>query len=256
MDFPSYIVPDPLNTGGLKTLVPIGFTGQLMMWPMDTAPGGWLICDGSAISRTLYTDLFRFLNPCKGSFTVTIASPGVVTMTSHGFNTGDQVYLTTSGALPTGLSANTLYYIIKIDANSFNLATSRANAVAGTKINTSGSQSGTHLLYFCPWGLGDGSTTFNIPDLRANVAGGYKSGDTNFGYLGKTGGEATHLLTTAEIPSHSHANQGGTVSGGNTSGFLVGTTTLGPLPGNVAAGGGGSHNNLQPYATINFVIKH
>ena len=50
-----------------------------------------------------------------------------------------------------------------------------------------------------PWGLGDGSTTFNLPDLidRMIVGAGAKS-------MGAKGGEATHTLTVAEMPSHAH----------------------------------------------------
>lgn len=84
-----------------------------------------------------------------GDFTVTIASPAVFTLTAHGLETGDVVYLTTTDTLPTGLLANTTYYVVKINANTFNLATSYANATAGTpvKITTTGTQSGTHSVY-------------------------------------------------------------------------------------------------------------
>lgn len=78
--------------------------------------------------------------------TITIATPGVVTWTAHGLVTGQKIQLTTTGALPTGLSASTTYYVIKIDADTFWLATSLANAAVPTKIATSGSQSGTHTM--------------------------------------------------------------------------------------------------------------
>lgn len=81
-----------------------------------------------------------------GTFTVTIASPGVVTLNSHGLATGDAVIPTTTDTLPTGITAGTTYYVIKNDSNSFWLATSLANALAATKINTSGSQAGTHTM--------------------------------------------------------------------------------------------------------------
>lgn len=76
--------------------------------------------------------------------TITLASPGVVTYPGHGLKTGQQVQLTTTGTLPTGLSPSTTYFVIGVDANSFQLATSLANAAAGTAINTSVSQSGNH----------------------------------------------------------------------------------------------------------------
>lgn len=80
--------------------------------------------------------------------TITIASPAVVTMASHGFsNTGTSpVYLTTTGAFPTPLAAATAYWTVPgtVTASTFQIATTPANALAGTAINTSGSQSGTH----------------------------------------------------------------------------------------------------------------
>jgi len=82
------------------------------------------------ISRGTYTS----------TVTMTIASPGVITWTSHGLSNGTRVYLTTTGALPTGLSASTAYYVVNASTNTFQLAAT----VGGTAINTSGSQSGTH----------------------------------------------------------------------------------------------------------------
>ena len=70
----------------------------------------------------------------------------MVTYTSHGLYTGQRIQLTTTGTLPTGLTASTSYYVIYVDANSFQLATSLVNAAAGTAINTSSTQSGTHTL--------------------------------------------------------------------------------------------------------------
>jgi hypothetical protein len=75
--------------------------------------------------------------------TITIATPGVVTWTSHGLSTGTPVFFTTTGALPTGITASTTYYVIAVDASTFRIATSLVNALAGTAINTSGTQSGT-----------------------------------------------------------------------------------------------------------------
>lgn len=77
-----------------------------------------------------------------GTFTVTIASPGVVTFNSHGFENNDVVILQTTGALPTGLSVNTRYFVRNKTSNTFELSASSG----GASINTSGSQSGTHTL--------------------------------------------------------------------------------------------------------------
>lgn len=81
-----------------------------------------------------------------GTFTVTIATPGVGTLVAHTLATGDAVTLSTTGALPTGLTAGTTYFIIRVDADTIRFATTLANALAATAITTSGSQSGVHTL--------------------------------------------------------------------------------------------------------------
>lgn len=81
--------------------------------------------------------------------TMTIAAPGVITWTGHGLTTGQQVQITTTGALPTGLTASTTYFWTKIDANSGKLSTTLANCAAGTFITTTGSQSGVHTAIGC-----------------------------------------------------------------------------------------------------------
>jgi hypothetical protein len=78
-----------------------------------------------------------------GTATMTIASPAVITRSSHGLTNGSLVYFTTTGALPTGLSPNVNYYVINSAANTFNVSLT----LGGTAINTSGTQSGTHALY-------------------------------------------------------------------------------------------------------------
>ncbi len=74
--------------------------------------------------------------------TVTIASPGVFTATAHGLAANDTVIFNTDGALPTGLTADTTYYVIStgLTADDFRVSTTQA----GSAVNTSGSQSGNH----------------------------------------------------------------------------------------------------------------
>ena len=89
---------------------------------------------------------FGLLAGTKPTFTVTIASPGVFTVTGHGLAAGDTVVFTTSGALPTGLSENTVYYVISagLTADEFQVSAT----FGGSAINTSGSQSGTHRISY------------------------------------------------------------------------------------------------------------
>ena len=88
----------------------------------------------------------------KGNFTVTVASPALLTLNSHGLVTGSRVKLATTGALPTGLTAGTYYYVINVSTNTFRLASTYANALNSVAINTSGTQSGTHSLSYYPEG--------------------------------------------------------------------------------------------------------
>jgi hypothetical protein len=87
----------------------------------------------------------------KKTFTVTIAAPGVFTLTSGAAILGEAIVLNSTGSLPTGLTIGTVYYAGGISGATFKLATTYANAIAGTFITTTGTQSGTH--YVMPNGL-------------------------------------------------------------------------------------------------------
>lgn len=105
------------------------------------------------------------------------------------------------------------------------------------------------------FGNGDGSTTFNLPDLRGRVAVGQDSGQSEFDTLGETGGEKTHTLTDDEMPYHTHTE--GTAVLDLVNGGLEAPAPVG-LPSASVTGASGSdqpHNNLQPYITLNFIIK-
>lgn len=230
-------------------------TGAVLPFAGRTSPAGYLLCDGSAVSRTTYAALFAVTSPTLGTFTVTIAAPGVVTLASHGLSTGDSVYLTTTGALPTGLAANTRYWVTKIDANTFKLATSLANALVSTNITTSGSQSGTHTSVLTPYGLGDGSTTFNVPNLKGSVPVGLDTTAAEFAGLGETGGAKTHTLVTGEMPAHTHTGTFGDLTGSAGAAVYSAANRTAASIATDSTGGGGAHNNLQPYVTMNYIVK-
>jgi len=106
------------------------------------------------------------------------------------------------------------------------------------------------------WGAGDGSTTFNLPDLRGRTAIGAGTGSgLSARTLGATGGAETHTLTVAEMPSHSHNAYASDTPNPNHYGIPrydqeAGITTVGIQP----TGGGGSHNNMQPFAVVKYII--
>jgi microcystin-dependent protein len=161
-----------------------GPAGSIMAWAATTPPANWLICDGSAVSRTSYASLFNVI------------------------------------------------------ATNF--------------------------------GVGDGSSTFNLPDLRGRVPVGKDAG--TFGALAGSGGAETHLLTAAQsgLPSHTHQMPMGTngtpigagdvpqrSQGPGDSGFRTSVPTASSTYGSGLASSSASsaHNNLQPYLVLNYIIK-
>jgi microcystin-dependent protein len=147
-----------------STIAASDFTG--MIWPsiLRSVPDQWLLCDGSAKSRLTYSALYALVCP-SSTVTITIASPGVVTWTGHPLENGDVIVFTTSGALPTGITSGQQYFVISATTNTFEIALSRG----GSAINTTGSQSGTQTAQCFTFGIGDGSTTFNIPNLAGRM---------------------------------------------------------------------------------------
>jgi microcystin-dependent protein len=146
--------------------------------------------------------------------------------------------------------------------------------IGSVYINASVSTNPATLLGFGTWtSVGDGMVMVN-----------YKAGDSDFGTLGATGGEKTHILTTAELASHTHTqnahNHGITdpshthsllnitgFSGGGgvdrlqyaqvSAGLLasVGSASTGISINNATAtnqntGSDTAHNNLQPFVTV------
>lgn len=174
----------------------------------------------------------------SSTVTITIAAPGVVSYTSHGLSAADKIYITTTGALPTGLSASTTYFVVAIDANTFSLATSEANALAGTKITTSGSQSGTHTLF--AGGLNPQlatSTQRGIVSATTQAFAGQKQ-FTN-GYYGNT--PTTFQGSIGSIASG---------NGGSPTSWTTGTSDSSYFTSQSAAGGGA--NSSTGTLTITF----
>jgi microcystin-dependent protein len=118
------------------------------------------------------------------------------------------------------------------------------------------------------YGVGDGSTTFNIPDLRGRVIAGQDdmngssanrltglTGGVDGDVLGGTGGSESHTLSVSEIPAHTHysglGGESDSTSGGDTIYRPGGASAVNTG----ATGGGGAHNNVQPTLVLNYIIK-
>lgn len=151
----------------IDRLVPVG---SIRMWGADSAPAGYLLCDGSAVSRVTYSNLFALYGVAhgQGDGTTTFnlpdmrgrmprgvnngavdadrtgsgsASDNAATFNNHRLVTGQLVKMT-GGAL-TGLTPLNDYYVIYVNDNTVAFATSYANAVSNTRIAISGSNTAT-----------------------------------------------------------------------------------------------------------------
>jgi microcystin-dependent protein len=188
--------------------------GEIKDFAFNRVPSGWLECDGTAVNRSTYAALFAALVR-SSTVTITIATPGVVSWTAHGLRAGDPVKFSTTGALPTGITGGTTYYVIAtgLTADSFRFATS----AGGSAINTTGSQSGTHTAVNAPYGDGNGSTTFNLPNFQGEFRRGNDNGrgvDTNRSF-----GSAQSEMIGPHAHAQIHGNSG-TVAGGLTGAVL------------------------------------
>ena len=220
--------------------------GMVSTFISTSAPTGWLKANGAAISRTTYPKLFEALVTVAGftsqNFTVTMASPGVFTKTSHGFGNGSRVRLSTTGALPTGLSTGVDYFVEVLSANTFYLSTT----LMGTRIVTSGTQSGAHSYVQSWFGLGDGSTTFNLPDLRGEFLRGWDDG------RGLDVGRGFATAQMDDNKSHTHTfNWGGNSGSGGPYLSNYQTTSSGPSVTN-ATGGEARPRNLALLVCIKY----
>ncbi len=125
------------------------------------------------------------------------------------------------------------------------------------------------------WGVGNNTTTFNLPDLRGRVPIGYVNiaapGITFRGFATRLG-EENHQLLIGEIPSHNHTLHDGThthsytvsaaiqqaQAGGGTWSNVQQAATTSASGANISidpVGGSGAHNIMQPFSVLYFIVK-
>jgi hypothetical protein len=246
------------------TAVPDAASYQV--WKHDVTGATWY-GHYDTTSTTITDDGSLVFSPATiGTFTVTIASPAVFTRNSHGLSAGAEVLFRTTGALPTGLTVDTPYYVIAagLTANAFEVSATPG----GVAVNTSGTQSGTHTAYRLtdpptPGGIGNRQRVAlysnQIQFLSGSgqgimgteaIAGGLLTG-TAVGDIvlqSTTTAKALHLGGTTKIVTATRANTLGffattpvaqQATTGTTTGFTAATGTA-VLSGSTFTGNTGS----------------
>ena len=195
--------------------------GTIKPWPKATAPAGYLLCDGAAVSRSTYAELF------------------VVTGTTYGVGDGSTTFNVPQlqGKTPQGF-----------DGNTYNLAgTGGANTVTVSVTNNQAATNATNQAVTVTGSIANTSlTTAQLAShnhsTNAKTTGGMEGNDnvnpggTNFpnANIGNAGSGTGH--------NHTHT----------LSGTLTGNITT-SLTGSVTAAG---TNAFSPFVVVNYIIKH
>ncbi|MHA6236872.1 tail fiber protein [Pseudomonas fluorescens group sp. PF-69] len=164
-----------------------GQAGKIEWFATMTPPSTHLAANGSAISRTTYASLFN---------AITVAATGNVTSGSP--------------TITAVASTAAMWVGMPISGPGIPLSATIASIVANTSITLSINATATTAsaaLVICPFGVGDGSTTFNIPDMRGRVPRGWDNGaGLDAGRIfgsGQADGNASHNHGVSD-PGHAH----------------------------------------------------
>lgn len=217
------------------------YAGDIKATGRLTAPTGWLLCYGQAVSRSTYATLFAAISVSQ-SGNRTNGSPIIDTLAD---TTGFAVGMPVSG---TGIPAATT--ILTVDSST--QITLSANATS----------SGTATVVVAPFGIGDGTATFEVPDLRGRALigrddmGGAAASRVTSGTSGIAAtrvGAAGGLQT---LMAHTHTvGTRASMTAGTTDSIMIGNAAANATHTSSSTGTGSSHGNMQPSAVVNWMIK-
>lgn len=232
------------------------FTG--IIWPYAGAgvPAGFLLCDGSAVSRTTYSRLFGVIGSTYGAgdgsttfnvpdgrgrlfvgagtgtkkATISSVASSIITATgltnaaNNEFQTGQAIVFTATVA--GNLVNATTYFVIRQTNTTFKVASSLLNAQNGTAITLAGTETGFFTLTLAARSVGD------------------------------TGGEENHAMSATELLAHTHgqiaANSGGA---GQQPANIASGSPAAALYTTGSTGGNTAMNVMQPFLVGNWIIK-
>ena len=254
--------------GGAGTNVGDGMSvGTILPWSGMIAPAQYQFSYGQALSRTTFANLLTAIT----LQTAISCTGGNATITG----------IADTSSIPVGAALEATCVV----AGSTVVSKTLTTVTLSTPANITQSPIGT----FFPWGNGNGTTTFNVPDLRGVILagrpnmGGVNKGNLTTTYYGSDplgvnakGGTESKTLTIANLPnlslpvdipagqgSHNHTTGAqvmqsgsgitGHVNGSNT---LVNNNVLPQMSGTAAlAGSSTAFSLIQPTVTTNYIIK-
>lgn len=229
-----------------------GPSGMMAVWPTNTPPSGWLICDGSAVSRTTYSVLFGIISTTYGvgDGSTTFNLPNLKGRVIVGRDAADTDWDVLGETRGTKTETLAISQIPSHDHSAVTGGQSVDHTHSGTTNNEAGHYHGTgnagahtHSMY-----PGWGGTADIVP---VSVGGGsaYWLGQGASGVAGPI----VVFSHTYDPGDHNHGNTGGGVN--HNHGFGSGGVSAGHTHSVGAQGGGAFHNNLQPSIVFNYVIK-
>lgn len=283
----------PRVISGATLYTPVG---TLAPWAgkADSIPANWLLCQGSALVRESYSDLY---NAIGTQYTIQALESSLGGASS---STNELTVRFTDAfpeAKPTGLSSNVHslstsyanpYYKLFWGTNDVTIAQlTNVNTTAKTatfrylnnytgapaRANFFGNLSGGGIATITIGTFYDGevsglsSGTFFLPDLRARTVFGIGAGTglTSTGLSrGSLGGEQTHIMTIDEMPSHSHPMKVVSTSAAVGS-YYLNTQAGNPVQGSAfytnratteITGANDDFNVMPPYVAMNWIIRY
>ena len=234
----------------------------------NTAPTGFLMCYGQAVSRTTYAALFAAIGTAYGAGdgSTTFNVPDCRGRVTAG---GDAMGGTAAGRLNVNTTGTTTAGSAVVTSIPSTVGLSVGMSAYGTTLPASITIASIDSATQVTLSTGSGVTAGTATALRFGVVDGAT--------LGAAGGVQTHSLATSQMPAHTHANTltdpghthssnansansssstgGGGFSLPATSGATINSATTGISITNVSAGGGNAHPNVQPTLVLNKIIK-
>lgn len=261
------IASSKLAAATIQLLAP---TGSINAYAGSVAPSGWLLCDGTAVSRATYADLFALISTTYGAGdgATTFNLPnlkGRVIVGRDAAQTEFDALAETGGAKTHTLAES------EIPSHLHGDGTLATNSQLGAHNHSSGtlgtnSQLGNHQHGVGGYTIGVESNHAHSFTLPATPGGnvttvapspgiGVIASNTNGTSSGATDvGSSSHTHTFTGTSSDANLAHSHAVNTGNT-----GDTNLAhshDVTGNTGnTGGGAAHNNLQPYLVVNYIIK-